>query len=250
MIETFRDIRVWTHALTPACAEVRVRVAVEDGVVRGRITGPRCRFASTVEVAYSLLPIPGEEGTFRAIIPEPSLWEPECPFLYDVVIESWLDDLQDERPERRVLKYGLRSQARRGESVLVNGRPVAMRYALDPPQSEEDARALRSRGVNLLCAGLANEKAWDLSDAYGFFLLGRLCKADDEELVWAKRHRSHHACLLAWLVDSPEAALLLAGRTKPTWLALAAKQLPAGVRFEDLALLVDEGPEPKVVIVP
>src|SRR4051794_3725548 len=104
MSEELGKLEIWTHALTPAAGEVRVRVAADAAAeVRGRLTGPRCRFASTVEVAYPLRPVSGEDGTFRAIIPEPSLWEPECPFLYTAVVELW----REGQPiERRTLTYG------------------------------------------------------------------------------------------------------------------------------------------------
>jgi hypothetical protein len=198
MSEGIRDLAIWTHVLSPACAEVRVRVA--PGELRGRLTGPRCRFASTVEVAYPLRPVPGEEGIFRAIIPEPSLWEPECPFLYDLLVEWWLCD---QRMERRALTYGLRSLARMGENVLVNGRPVGLRGDAAPLQNEEDARALRMRGVNLIRAALHEDMAWDLADAFGFFVLGRLNQVDSKEVAWAMQHRAHRACLLGWRDDPP-----------------------------------------------
>jgi hypothetical protein len=28
----------------------------------------------------------------RVVIPEPSIWEPECPFVYDGVVELWQGD--------------------------------------------------------------------------------------------------------------------------------------------------------------
>src|SRR4051812_44575373 len=108
MSDSVREIEIWTHTLTPAAAEVRVRATTGE---RGRLTGPRCRFATTVEVAYPLHPVPGEEGIFRAVIPEPSLWEPECPFLYQGEVEG------------RAFTYGLRSLGRRGGTVFLNGRP-------------------------------------------------------------------------------------------------------------------------------
>ncbi|HYV36006.1 MAG TPA: hypothetical protein VE988_09910, partial [Gemmataceae bacterium] len=30
----------------------------------------------------------------RVVIPEPSFWEPECPFVYDGVIELWQDGVR------------------------------------------------------------------------------------------------------------------------------------------------------------
>jgi hypothetical protein len=49
---------------------------------------------STIEVAYPLQPFPRKpedllELAMRVVIPEPSFWEPECPFVYDGVVELW-----------------------------------------------------------------------------------------------------------------------------------------------------------------
>jgi hypothetical protein len=245
MIDPFRDFEIWTHALSPMCADVRVRVGDEAGKVRGWLTGPQCRFASTVEVAYPLQPTPGEPGTYRAVIPEPSLWEPECPFLYTIVFESWCEHELWPRPK---FTYGLRSLAKREGTMFVNGHPLALRTDFNPPESEEDAKSLRKRGINLIRARLIYEGLWNLADSYGFFLLGELNTTDSEVVSRVMRDSSRHPCLLAWLVDSPSAALLLSGHTKSTWLALPATQAPPSVKMEDVSLLVYEEPEPRVVV--
>ena len=66
--------------------------------VRGRLTGPRCPYTTTVEVAYPFREHSrdyGEGGsprlTLRAIIPEPSWWDPQTPFLYEGPVELWQD---------------------------------------------------------------------------------------------------------------------------------------------------------------
>jgi hypothetical protein len=94
------DIEVRTHRLSPAEAEVWVIVTGErttaGTAVRGRFVGPKCTLASTIEVVYALRPFPRKptelpELIARVVIPEPSVWEPECPFVYDGVIELWQD---------------------------------------------------------------------------------------------------------------------------------------------------------------
>src|SRR5205807_8453434 len=62
--------------------------------VRGRFVGPHCLYASTVEVAYPLRtfgrPPPGLSVLARRVtIPEPCLWDPQSPFLYQGMIELW-----------------------------------------------------------------------------------------------------------------------------------------------------------------
>src|SRR5262245_52982530 len=85
------------RASSTARAEVLVVVRVETPVrqlqLRGRLMGPRCAFASTVEVAYHLRPAAEQAGGVdlraRVVIPEPSLWDPQSPFLYSGPIELW-----------------------------------------------------------------------------------------------------------------------------------------------------------------
>jgi len=105
--------------LTPTEAEIHIKIHVESlGVTtqaRGKLVGPRCAYASTVEIAYPLREIsracdPAEVAhiTLRAIIPEPCLWDPQSPFLYRCVVEL-LEDGQicDERSA----DYGLATPA-------------------------------------------------------------------------------------------------------------------------------------------
>ena len=84
-------IEVRNRLLTPTEAEVWISVRADgstgDLSVRGRIMGPHCAYASTVEVAYPLRPLRGAPDTLgataRVLIPEPSFWDPESPFLYE-----------------------------------------------------------------------------------------------------------------------------------------------------------------------
>lgn len=60
-----------------------------DVEIRGRVIGPRCPGVNTVEVAYPARPIEGQVGAFYVMIPEPSMWEPECQFTYEAIFEFW-----------------------------------------------------------------------------------------------------------------------------------------------------------------
>jgi hypothetical protein len=86
--------------LSSAEAELWIRIEAEQITptteVRGRIIGPRCPEVTTIEVAYPLRPFPRlPEGvpplSRRVIIPEPSLWEAERPFVYRAIIELFQD---------------------------------------------------------------------------------------------------------------------------------------------------------------
>src|SRR5438105_3893021 len=100
MANRIRDFHLRDQLDDPAEAEVWVGVIPEQITpateVRGRLMGPRCHYASTVEVAYPLrLFVRRPEGlpglAMRVVIPEASLWEPESPFLYLGPIELWED---------------------------------------------------------------------------------------------------------------------------------------------------------------
>src|SRR5258708_30160011 len=75
--------------------------------VRGRLTGPRCPYATTVEVAYPLRESSREYEKYgiphismRAIIPEPNLCDPASPFCYQCTLELWDGEQCCRRPER------------------------------------------------------------------------------------------------------------------------------------------------------
>src|SRR5437868_12513844 len=91
-------IEIRERSADPAQSELWICVHPERETpateVVGRFTGPHCRYATTVEVAYPLRRFPrvpeGLQGIARrVVIPEPSFWEPESPFLYDGTIELW-----------------------------------------------------------------------------------------------------------------------------------------------------------------
>src|SRR4051812_29444194 len=100
-------VTLTTHSSAPAQAEVRAQVQVErltpTTELRGRLMGPRCSFASTIEVAYHFRPV--DDTTLRAVIPEASLWDPVSPFLYEGPVELWQDGV---RVDRALVRHGLR----------------------------------------------------------------------------------------------------------------------------------------------
>jgi hypothetical protein len=74
---------VRVRRIDPTLAELHI---VFEGLpadvdVRGRLMGPRCPGASTIEVAYHLHRV--AFGDYRVLIPEPVYWSPERPFVYE-----------------------------------------------------------------------------------------------------------------------------------------------------------------------
>jgi len=116
------NLEVWTHSLDPMRATVRVRLPwpLEPAAeVRGRLMGPRCRFATTVEVAYPFRQM--EPSVYAAVIPEPSLWEPGCPFLYEGPIEC---SLGGNVIQRAWVRHCLRTTKMGAHGFLLNGKAV------------------------------------------------------------------------------------------------------------------------------
>jgi hypothetical protein len=211
-----RDIEVYDRSLIPAEAEVRISVVPEHhsatAELRGRLMGPRCAYASTVEVAYPLRPlplgpappVPAALGA-RVVIPEASLWEPESPFLYRGPVALWQDG---RRCDQVTICHGLRSFQLGPRGLRVNGRLVALRGRQVTACSDEEARALRRDCCNLLLAPVTAETPplWERGDRLGLLLLGRV--TDDSEPT--RRHLAalaRHACCLGWVLDAGSAGL-------------------------------------------
>jgi hypothetical protein len=208
-------VTVRDRSLTPAAAELRVVVqtafCTPRTEIRGRLMGPHCPFASTVEVAYALRPLPeADELSARVVIPEPSFWDPQSPFLYGGPVELWEDggrcEVVQVRHGLRVLRFGPRG-------LTVNGRPLALRAKeLTTACPDDEALRLRRSGYNLLIAPVAEETAalWDTGDRLGFLVAGRV-NADDAETPARLAELRRHPSCLGWLAgdaaSAPEGSL-------------------------------------------
>jgi hypothetical protein len=208
MPNRIRHVEVRDRSLSPAQAEVHVLVTPEQRTpateVRGRLMGPSCPYSNTVEVAYTLRPLPAAEGealACRVIIPEPSLWEPESPFLYRGPVELWQDGA---RQDRVTVSHGLRQIQLGPRGLRVNGRPLALRGREVDRLSDDEARALRRAGCNLLVVSAAEATVplWDTADRLGFLVLGRVADAGEETRRRLAGLDRHPSCL-GWLVPAP-----------------------------------------------
>jgi hypothetical protein len=188
-----------------AAAELRVAVIPERVTpttqLRGRLAGPACPFAATIEVAYPLSPLPATGAlSGRFIVPEASLWEPECPFLYRGAVELWEDGRLCDRAE---LLHGFRSVVVGPRGLRVNGGAMWLKGRSVARLDETDALALRGDGVNLVVAPLTGTQIWDLADRIGFFVIGRLAGDDDANRAEAVAARP--SCL-GWMLQAGDDA--------------------------------------------
>ena len=117
MANQIREVRHQVRSLSPAQAELWFTVAADNvtptAEVRGRVVGPRCPARSTIEISYPLQRIPfppdgTELLTVRVVIPDPSLWTANAPFVYRAHVELWHDG---ERIDERQFDVGLRTRA-------------------------------------------------------------------------------------------------------------------------------------------
>jgi hypothetical protein len=139
---------VWLEA-RPAVYldDVRLIARHQDGAwsleatafLRGPDARARVRFSSpdpTVKTVEGEAEIRGGQGEFSAVLPvdSPKLWSPESPHLYDLSIEV---QAAGQPPDVVKTYFGLRTVGRGRfgdlghESVLLNGKPVYLRGALD-----------------------------------------------------------------------------------------------------------------------
>jgi hypothetical protein len=132
----------------------------------------------------------------RVIIPEPCLWDPVSPFLYQGPLELWSNGT---RRFETPISHGLRQFQLRPGGLLVNGRPCPIRAVERRQLSADDAGRLRQAGYNTLLAPVAAETAglWEAADRSGFLVLGRI---DSPRAARAAMSVQTHPCSLGWIL--------------------------------------------------
>jgi hypothetical protein len=161
------SLNVWTHRLDPMRAEVRLRLHSPDspGELRGRLMGPRCRFTTTIEVAYPFRPL-ATPGEYAAIVPDPSLWEPAKPFLYEGPAQWTNAQGKSEESWHRVC---FRSLNLGPKGLLLNGKPLQLRgKELSAAADENELLELRRQGFNALLTDANQADISELADRLGF----------------------------------------------------------------------------------
>jgi hypothetical protein len=185
--------------LTPTEAELAVEVAYSPAPtaceLHGRLMGPTCAYSSTVEVAYPIRrPHVSEDHPRkligRVVIPEPSWWDPDSPFLYTAVVELWEDG---GKVDETRFSCGLRSAKLTPHGIWWNGRSLDLQTKAAPSRTEAEWAHARAEGFNAVTApvGIA-PKAWDYGDRAGLLIV-----TDQSVRADAVRHPS----ALGWMSD-------------------------------------------------
>jgi len=158
---TFRTV-----TLDPVRAEIQIDwPGLEPGdELRGKLAGPACRFAATIEIAY---PVVATKNGYRFLIPEPSAWEPASPFLYAGKIALFRAGQMVE--EVRVV-HGLLHLARTSAGLRLNGKPFETRSVTPTATDEETLLSLRSQGFNTLLVAAEEPALWERAARLGFFV--------------------------------------------------------------------------------
>jgi hypothetical protein len=200
-------IRLEDRSLDPVSAEVWIEVTPQcitpTTEVRGRLMGPSCPYASTVEIAYPLTPLRPEHlvpGVIRqrVVIPEASLWDTQAPHLYAGPVELWQDGRRCDRVE---VRHGLRQLCLGPRGLSLNGRSLRLKGRSCEACFPDQALALRREGCNALLIPVSpgTLATWDVADRYGFLVIGRL-PPPGEELVPLLQALSRRPCCFGWIV--------------------------------------------------
>jgi hypothetical protein len=210
MSDSATSIRKHIVRLTPAEAELRFLVTLAGPAaglqVRGRLMGPRCPYASTVEVAYPLRELEREQNhagstsiLLRSVIPEPSMWDPESPFLYSGPLGIWRGNelLEQQMQQIGFIGWGLGTRGLR-----VNGKYLDLQATVIKELNPELATQLREQLFNCVVVEVSDaaSSTWDLADRFGFFVLGRITR--NEEWPIARRLEGRPSSL-GWILNQP-----------------------------------------------
>jgi hypothetical protein len=191
--------------VNPVESEIDVRFEFQEEIsqpqLRGRLTGPHSPYASTVEIAHPIRPLPRAERTAsatvdgRIVIPEPSLWNPQAPFLYEGEIELWSSG----QPLVRLgISQGLCTQRIDADGLRCNGKHILLQGVEVGHVDETSLVAWRRLGRNTLLAP-ANAQAKEvcaLADGYGFIALLILSNDTSWEHLALL---AEHTCCFGWI---------------------------------------------------
>jgi len=133
--------------------------------------------------------------SLRVIIPEPSFWDPESPFLYEGMIELWQNK---ERCDQALFRQGLCTIDLGKAGLRWNGRPIRVCGVARTSCSEEEALRLHQAGCNTILASVGPDSSslWELADQFGFLMFGLV---ESRPQAARARELSRHPSCAGWI---------------------------------------------------
>lgn len=204
MTNRILDVVVLDHRLDPVETELRIYVKLAELTpateIRGRLNGPRCLYASTIEIAYPMREVARTDHIeLRVVIPEPSWWDPESPFLYEGAMELVQDGIAC---DRTAIRHGIRRLQLTSKGLRLNGKPFTLRGKIvEPTLSEANATKLRNEGINTLLTTVDDSgiELWSIADRVGFFVLGTT--NDSARFLDYRNDLASHPSTFGWIFN-------------------------------------------------
>jgi hypothetical protein len=171
------EVTIKPVRLTPTEADLAVEVTFSPAgspcELHGRLMGPTCAYSTTVEVAYPIRRSRVSEDNprkliGRVVIPEPSWWDPESPFLYITVVDLWQDG---QKVDDARFSCGLRSAKLTPHGLWWNGRSLDLQSPV-PGRTETEWAHARAEGFKAVTAPTAvAQAAWEYGDRAGLLIV-------------------------------------------------------------------------------
>lgn len=167
--------------MEPVLAELHLRIDPDPKDLAEswvRLLGPSCLYASTVEIAYPAHSL-ARPGEFRILLPEPSYWEPETPFVYHLLVE---DRAQGQGIRSRRFPLPLRRFQVLGGRCRLNGKDLHLVGRRVAGVVVEALDRFRAEGCNaLVLEADAGHEAITEATRRGFLCFRR--KGKDADLI-------------------------------------------------------------------
>jgi hypothetical protein len=204
------EVTIKPVRLTPTEADLAVEVTFSPAgspcELHGRLTGPTCAYSTTVEVAYPIRRSRVSEDDprkliGRVVIPEPSWWDPESPFLYGGVVELWEGNQKTDGVQ---VSFGLRSMKLTETGLIWNGHRLSLPGRRRETFRQEEVSELHENGYKLMVvpANDVNAPLWRTADRVGMLILGLLSSSTPINIAALSRSPS----CLGWVltIDSDD----------------------------------------------
>lgn len=162
--------------VTSLTAELYVRWQGADpgsrsrAIVQARLTGPRSRYARTLETSVSMTPVDDSGGLWHATLEDPCFWTPREPYLYSARLS-----LQSEggQAEEIALPVGVPVLRPRSRGLELEGRNWILRAIAGQQPDVECLAACHASGT-ALCVDCPGEALCESASHEGVLLVADL----------------------------------------------------------------------------